>query len=767
MSRSLSHCGPALALALLAAAIASADPWAPGTVWPARAPVRIEAEISRSDLWEWVRTDGGEWIGEWSDADATDFLRAAAHALGTELGDVEEALALRDGVERTGDTFRVTVVGRHAIWLAERADILRSSELLKRAARVRADVGWAVGNDAADRLASNRAVARIARGEWTSVREMAEQLETLAALDPGWLFRPYPAFDAWLAGPGRNVRDVRVLEALHALGVYTDPDHGPYAAWNPAARDWGPVLLFQGQVHEGGRPLPEATAIVRLANADRAPAEDQGRLDAVATGPDGTFLLALRGAQADRYSRTTDTEFYVGANKWGYQWVRGTVKAGRTQVTEVGPIKLQRSGEGAPLESRDLLLDAPAGYRTLTQWVTDDRGEERFNLSRTRPLTGSRRAFTSSSDLDYTFRRADSGDSASAWLNWALDTDAAQRLRRTPSTRRIDARVLDRQSDRGAILVTESGERRLDDGTMIYHTSEVRLFAAAIGPWRVRLQSTAIGTSNRSGDPDPWRFLPSGRDAFDSLRTQIEQRLATPTSIVRRVDLRGDWLSAEHLTRLYANVLRLQSGSVQLDTGEFDSITRHMPLARQTIRIEGDPLTFILGDDVQVTGEPGSTLRFSQDGRLRLLTGRFRLRTPPPNAETDNHLQHLGWLIFQAQQDQEDFAQSVDRAVRLGHISAAYGSELLTLNRDSTLRSLFNTCSWLATDDMLLIDARAPLLCFGDADLRLDEGDTTTLTCLSGRAFLGEESFVGLARLQAGETSTSRPGQQPIQPGTG
>ncbi|MBM3472253.1 MAG: hypothetical protein FJX75_03140 [Armatimonadetes bacterium] len=206
--------GPALALALLAVGLASADPWAPGTVWPARVPVRIEAEISRSDLWEWVRTDGGEWIGEWSDADATDFLRAAAHALGTELGDVEEALALRDSVERTGDQFRVTVVGRHAIWLAERADILRSSELLKRAARARADVGWAVGNDAADRLAGNRGVARIARGEWTSVREMAEQLEALAALGPSRLLRPHPAFDAWLAGPGRNVRDVRVLEAL-------------------------------------------------------------------------------------------------------------------------------------------------------------------------------------------------------------------------------------------------------------------------------------------------------------------------------------------------------------------------------------------------------------------------------------------------------------------------------------------------------------------------------------------------------------------------
>jgi hypothetical protein len=105
--------------------------------------------------------------------------------------------------------------------------------------------------------------------------------------------------------------------------------------------------------------------------------------------------------------------------------------------------------------------------------------------------------------------------------------------------------------------------------------------------------------------------------------------------------------------------------------------------------------------------------------------------------------------------------------VRPNHVSAAYGDELLSLGRGSVLRSLFAMRQWLAADDTLMIRGRMPLLCFGESELLLEQDDVATLTCLTGRAFLGEESFAGVARLQPGETRTSRPGKPPTQPGAG
>jgi hypothetical protein len=746
-------------LSLLASAVLAEPGWAPGTVWPARVPVRMRVQLNQADLLRWMSEEQGRSVGEVDDDEALAFIAAAGHAVGAEVGDTEASLGLRDTAERTGNMYRVTVIARSARHVARVAGSLREGALLKRGGKMEASVAWALGGPAADRLRENAAFARISRGEWGEVGEVLGELEALARLDPGWLFPPSDALDAWREGPQQG-RTPALLVALPAVGVYADPDAGGYGAWDVTQQRWLPVRLFQGHLTEQGRPLALATAVIRLADTQAAPEPDRGRFDVAATGPDGVFLLALRGRRAGVYGRPDSPTLRIGMRKWGFDWAGREVRPGRDEVTEVGQVELSRkeaSAERSGLEPRGLMLPTPPGYRALGSWVGDDGGYQRFLLQRAYRPPGWTRLLSSSAEVAYVFDRAGENASPAGWLDLQLDPRAAERALRTSRTRQISARVIERTGTSGQTLVTEQGEWTPEGGAVEYHASEVRLFAFAASGYHVRLQVTAVGLGDRPDYRDPRSVLPTAAQTAGDLSVSVAQALTALAPSVTPIALGGDRLAADQLARLYANLLDAENVSVMLETGEFEPLIQHMPLAGQVFRIDDRPLVFTLGEGCRVVAEPGSRVRLTHDGRLRLLLGRFRLETPEPNAETGNHLSHLVDLIEQANEVGEgaagdrDFARAVERARRQGWISGSYAEELSGLGRASALRSLFATCAWLASDDTLMIDARMPLLVLGQAELLLEAGDVAALACQTGRAFLGEESFVALSGLTAGE----------------
>ncbi|MGQ9729815.1 MAG: hypothetical protein ACUVX8_00950 [Candidatus Zipacnadales bacterium] len=750
---------------ILGVGVACAGAWAPGTVWPARLPLRIRVQVTQNEVGEWMAAELGRTAEDITEEETLAFLSAAGHALGLELGDVEEALGLREQARRTEGIYRVWIVARNALITAEQGPTLRDSALFKHAARISADVGWAAGEVVSAQVAANPAIAMLATGEWGSVDQVLGQIEALAALDPGWLLPPSPALEAWRARPGQG-KEVTALQATRALGVYTNSEQNTYALWDAERGGWSSVLLFQGKVTENGQPLPGATTVLRFAEGRGTPARELSRLDVTATGPGGEFFLALRGEQAEQYANQP-VDLLVGVRKWGYKRAQITCKMGDTQVTEVGEVRLERSMEGEkPLEimPADLLLKAPPGYRTLASSASEDGGAQRFLLYRTDRLPGSTRLFSSSSEITYTFERNEGDFEASRWVRQTLDAETAQRARRTPATRNITAHS--QVTPTGwQTVVTESGQWELSDGTRVYSTSEMRILAFVTEDYHACLQVTALGSSNRADNRDPQGIVAAAERIASDLGREVEQKLRTRTPAREPAQGGGTWLEAERLTRLFTIALGLQKASVLLENGEFDPLPKHMPLAGQPIRIEEQPATFTLSDEVEVTAEPGSLVRFSFQGRLRLVKGRFYVRTPLPSTETDQALQHLGWLIHQAQQENEDFRRSVERAVELGYISAAYGNELLSLSRNSALRSLYRKCEGLAEDEVTMLAGRMPVLIFGESDLLIESDDVATLQCRTGRALLADSAFIGVACLQAGDRSLARPGEAPTGAG--
>ena len=753
-------------LAACAVPALSAPEWAEDTVWPARAPITLTLDLTKAEVVKWMSEEQEAPENTITDEAMLSFLATAAHAAGSQVGDVEEALARREAVAADGDGLQVTLVAASAVTVVEAQDVLRESQLFQRATQIAATVDPTASKGALTVLRGSSRHGPVLRGRPGDLDTVFASVIHLAVEDPGVLLPPSPALEAWAAGPGGG-EAVERLAATRAIGVYYDRGSRSYAAWNADSGAWESVALFTGMVTEGDRPVGAATAVVKL-SADSPVKEPAGRIDSVATGPDGSFMLAIAGAALDEIvAGGNKPEFEIAVRKWGYTRAQQVVTPADSPVVDCGTVALEAAATGPAKvpEPQELLLDLPEGYRALAETTADDAGYQRFLRVQYAGVPGSNRLYTSSTEITYSFERVDPEGDNAAWVQSTLNPRTAEWMRRTLATRSIDSSVVDSSDAGGRTIVDESGQWPLLDGTRVHHSSQTHIIALLTNDYRVRLQVLAVGSGNSEATRDPAGVVAGSEALATNLAAAVVDKLTAPPP-TEPLTTTANWPAVERMNRVFRGVSALETASVRMEDKAYHPVQDRMPIVQQVIRIEDNPATFALGSGVEVTAEPASRLRITDDGRLKLLGGTFTIVTPEPDGATDDHLRQLGRLIT-PEGEGEDLVRAVDRAVKLGQISPAYGEELKNLGRDSILRSVFLTCQGLAPADINMIVAPVPVLCFGESQLLLEPGRVVTLNCRTGTAFLGEGTFSGLVRLSGGEGSTSNPGEAPTVPAEG